>query len=218
MITAFGCAHTHALNCTLSRACRLTYIFIPLIFQRPSLSGISKKKKKKKTREGEQINVLLQYYTGSNPRWSTMVTMSKYPSTHPGVPGSNRYWPSQQCRSENTLPCGAQMSKELSSLAPLSVNRPPACTYLQVRIKPPAEFSKALTSDPRFCIHLLLLLCLRWKETLVLLGWQKRKYGHQITHLNRYGNIKIGGLDYFILQHMVAEIMHVPPLAHTEYV
>lgn len=49
-------------------------------------------------------------------------------------PWKHRYWPSQQCRSQNKLPCGAQMSKELSSLAPLSVNRPPACTYLQVCI------------------------------------------------------------------------------------
>lgn len=44
----------------------------------------------------------------------------------------------------------------------------------------------------------------------MLLEWQKK--GHQITHLNRYGNIKIWDLDYVILQHMVTVIMHVPSM------
>lgn len=88
------------------------------------------------------------YYAGSNPRWSTVVKMTEYPNPHPGVPGSSGIDHRNSAGSENKLPCGAQMSKELSSFAPLSVNRPPACNHLQVCIQPPAEVSKPRAVEP----------------------------------------------------------------------
>jgi len=55
-----------------------------------------------------------------------VVTMSEYPSTYPGVPGSGGIDHQYGAGSQSQPPCGAQMSKEVSSQATRSVNGPPA--------------------------------------------------------------------------------------------
>lgn len=98
--------------------------------------------------------MLLQYWFKSQMEQDRNSDRASQPTSR--CPWKHWYWPSQQCCGENKLPCGAQMSKELSSLAPLSVNRPPACNYLQVCVYPWAEFSKAFPV-PNFYSHLLFL-------------------------------------------------------------
>lgn len=151
--------------------CRFTCLVLKWIFKGllPLLSELSKKKQKKThTTKQERSNKLMPYPSialDEIPDGAVSLQWANIPA-HIQVSLEAPYWPSQQCRSENKLPCGAQMSKELSSLAPLSVNRPPACTYLQVRIQPPAEFSKALAAEPCFYIHLHLILTHRLRHGL----------------------------------------------------
>lgn len=59
-------------------------------------------------------------------QFGLVVTMSEYPSTDPGVPGSGAIDHQYGATSQRQPPCGAQMSKELSSQDPRCVNGPPA--------------------------------------------------------------------------------------------
>lgn len=155
--------------------CRFTCRVFKLIFKGllPLFSELSEKRKiqeKKHTHDKTRRSNTWMPYSGIEldeiPDGAVSLQWANIPA-HIQVSLEAPYWPSQQCRSENKLPCGAQMSKELSSLAPLSVNRPPACTYLQVWIQPPAEFSKAQAAEPCFYIHLCLILTLRLRH-----GWK----------------------------------------------
>lgn len=63
--------------------CRSTCVVLTLIFHGLlHLSDFSKYKIKKE----QEMNVLVENY--KTPKWNSIVTMTEYPSPHPGVPGS----------------------------------------------------------------------------------------------------------------------------------